>query len=197
MNLAQTYETTILSDSEHSFQALVVPARSMPSGQNSQSDEIFKALELKILHDATPANLARDMAVLLTPELKAGELTDRLIRAANLGSKEEPSPDDAKFAAMICFDTVIPFENSPLSAESLAKLVTHASGPAIGAFVAFVIFGSTPLLFVAVPAGMIICGAAKGVATALEEGLKKRLMHWLKPTKPSPTMRTLHPAKKA
>jgi hypothetical protein len=193
----QTYETTILSNSEHSFQAIVVPARSMPSGQDSQSDQIFKALELRKLHDATPTNLARDMAVLLAPGLTADELSDRLIRAANLDSKEEPSPDDSKFAELICFDTVIPFENSPLGAESLAKLVTNASGPAIGAFVAFVICGSTPLLFVAVPAGMIICGAAKGVATALEEGLKKKLVSWLKPRKPSPTMRTLHPEKKA
>jgi len=137
------------------------------------------------------------MAVLLTPGLMAEELSDRLIRAANLGSNEEPSLDDSKFAELICFDTAIPFENSPLSAESLAKLVTHASGPAIGAFVAFVICGSTPLLFVAVPAGMLICGAAKGVATALEEGLKKKLENWLKPRKPSPTMHTLRPKKKA
>jgi hypothetical protein len=35
-------------------------------------------------------------------------------------------------------------------------------------------------LLITVPAGMIICGAAKGIADALEDGLRDRLMRFLK-----------------
>src|SRR5262245_51923621 len=87
---------------------------------------------------------------------------------------------DMRFAEVIAFDEVVPVEHSPLKAEALATLVTKATGAGLGAFAGFVAFGASPLLLVTVPAGMIICGAAKGVADALESGLRERLMELLR-----------------
>jgi hypothetical protein len=38
----------------------------------------------------------------------------------------------------------------------------------------------TPLLAVAIPAGMVLCGSAPGMIRALESGLKQRLMELAK-----------------
>src|SRR5262249_29369501 len=87
---------------------------------------------------------------------------------------------DLRFAEKVSFEPLIPFEGSPLTSESLAKLATTATGAGFGAFVGFVAFGSGPLLLITVPAGMVICGAAKGIAQALEDGLRDRLLRWIK-----------------
>ena len=102
----------------------------------------------------------------------------------------QPSPDDVRFAEQVSFDRVIPIEESPLSQESLAKLATTASGVGIGAFVGFVAFGSSPLLLITVPAGMIICGAAYAVGQALQEGFKERILSWIKGGKEEETKKT-------
>jgi hypothetical protein len=39
--------------------------------------------------------------------------------------------------------------------------------------------GASPLLFLTVPGGMIVGGAAWGVATALERGLHDKVLRWL------------------
>lgn len=71
------------------------------------------------------------------------------------------------FAEKLCLECDIPFENSSLSAEALVKLVTKATGVGLGAFAGFVAVGASPLLMVAVPAGMVLCGAAMGAPTHL------------------------------
>jgi len=65
--------------------------------------------------------------------------------------------------------------------DVLATLVTRATGAGLGAYIGFVAFGAaSPFLFVTVPSGMIICGAAKGIADALEHGLRDRLTAWIR-----------------
>ena len=83
------------------------------------------------------------------------------------------------FAEYLAFSPVIPFEASPLEAASLAGMLTSASGMSAGAAAGFLAAGPTPLALVTVPAGMIIGGAAAGVARALEEGLRSRIMRRL------------------
>jgi hypothetical protein len=39
---------------------------------------------------------------------------------------------------------------------------------------------NTPLLAVAIPAGMVLCGSAPGMIRALESGLRQRLMELVK-----------------
>jgi hypothetical protein len=84
------------------------------------------------------------------------------------------------FVERLVDEPVIPAEFSPLAGESLAGLL--ARGPvAAGAVVGLVAAGpeSTWLLFIAVPGGMVVFGAANGVATALNVGLRARVLAWL------------------
>lgn len=85
------------------------------------------------------------------------------------------------FAEQVAFTRLIPFEESPFDAHALASIVATGSGTAIGAIVGYLAVGTMipPLLFVTVPLGMIICGAAAGVAKSLEEGLRSRILKLL------------------
>lgn len=81
-----------------------------------------------------------------------------------------------RFAEYLSYADIVPFASSPLELHSLASIAATASPLGIGAAVGFAVFGSSPLLLVGVPAGIIICGAAAGVSRALEEGLRERLL---------------------
>jgi hypothetical protein len=182
VNMLQTYETSILSDdSDHAIHVVVVPKRSLPLSGDFPLETVFQELELTKLAPTDPSNLARHLAVLFSSQLPNHELPQTLASAAMATNPQfQPSPDDIRFAEFVSFERLIPIEESPLSQESLAKLATTASGVGIGAFIGFVAFGSSPFLLITVPVGMIICGAARGVGQALEEGLRDRLVRWLK-----------------
>jgi hypothetical protein len=79
----------------------------------------------------------------------------------------------------VTFGDVVPVELSPLGAESLAGVLTKAGGGAVGLVVGVASSGGTPLLLLTVPAGMILCGAAAGIASALEQGLRRALLRKL------------------
>jgi hypothetical protein len=86
-------------------------------------------------------------------------------------------PNDAEeFVRAVIFEDVVPFEESPLDLTSIAHLVQTASGVGIGAYAGFVVAGPTPLLFIALPVGMLIGGSAAGIARALEAGLEYRIL---------------------
>lgn len=182
MKMLQMYETTIMSDdSPHAMHVVVVPGRSEPMGDSAQPDRLLKALGLTKLAPADASNLAMQLALVLTPGLPAHDVPQALGAAMQGYFPSLPlSPDDVRFAEIAASERLIPFEQSPLSLESLGRLVTTAGGAGVGAYVGFVAFGSGPMLLITVPAGMMICGAARGVAQALEEGLKDRLLTWIK-----------------
>jgi hypothetical protein len=76
------------------------------------------------------------------------------------------------FAQYLTYSPVIPFGSSPLQGKALSELVTAGGvGAAVGAFAS-----DHPLLLLAVPAGIIVCGAARGVADALRIGLRSKLL---------------------
>jgi hypothetical protein len=188
MKLLQLYETTIQSDiSSHAAQFLTVPQRSLPAEPNRSLDDIVEDLDLRKIVEVSPANLAHALALLLSPSA-TNELESQLISVA----KGQVLPDqssaataaDIRFAELIAYSEVVPFENSPLSGQALSKFVMTASGGALGAYAGFVAFGASPLLLIVVPAGMILCGAAKGVADGLEQGLRERILRSFK-TKPN------------
>lgn len=65
----------------------------------------------------------------------------------------------SRFAQHIAYEPVIPFESSPLKGSSLAELLTRggaAAGGAVG------IVEGNVLVVLAVPAGIILVGAARG-----------------------------------
>jgi hypothetical protein len=80
-----------------------------------------------------------------------------------------PSP----LAQYVAYSAVVPFEESPLSNQSLSALV---SGPAqVSAAVGWYTTGDPMILFM-VAGAIIVVGAARGVARALEVGLEIGLL---------------------
>lgn len=80
----------------------------------------------------------------------------------------------SSFAQHIAYAPIVPFEQSPLEAKSLAEVLATA-GPGVGAVVGY-LATDRPLILIVAPAGIIIVGAALGIARALEEGLRQRLL---------------------
>jgi hypothetical protein len=86
-----------------------------------------------------------------------------------------PTREQIAFSEYLICARIVPFESSPLSAESLGSIVM-TTGVGMGAYAGYVVAGHTPLLFVLVPAGMVLFGAAAGIGKALEEGLRERIL---------------------
>ena len=96
-------------------------------------------------------------------------------------SKKRPStqlPKPFVFAEYLTFARVVPFEQPSLSAESLGNILT-AQGRGEAGYMYHEATG-IPLLAVAIPTGMVICGSAPGMIRALESGLRQRLMELVK-----------------
>jgi hypothetical protein len=80
-------------------------------------------------------------------------------------------------------EDVIVLEQSPPSLKSLFSILKEASGVTIGAYIGMATaaaMGNPMLMFVTVPAGMLILGTTKAVASALEQGLYDRVLAALK-----------------
>lgn len=190
MRMLQIFETTIFSDSsEHAIRALVVPKRSFEgSDLVVDAEGIVAALGLQklTLPTITASSLGPAFAVLSSPTVPQTELTAHLMATLQAPVSvpvimpAAVTSLDKDFAEQAAFDNFIPFEMSPISLESIGKLVVSATGAGIGAYAGFVLAGSSPLLLVTIPAGMIICGAAKGIADALEQGLREKLLRFLR-----------------
>jgi hypothetical protein len=160
--LAQTFETTLNDRALGGrLRFITVPRRSL-----LESSNLLSALDLR----------TREFVDSIE-EVESG-----LREALSVDYGYEPVdptaswPDAAGEFVRTCLRAdLIPFEQSPLDLTSIEQLVRTASGTAIGAYVGFIIAGPTPLLLITVPAGMVICGTAAGVARALEAGLYERL----------------------
>jgi hypothetical protein len=73
----------------------------------------------------------------------------------------------------------IVLERSPPFGVPLNNILKGASTLSIGTYVGFEALGGHPLLFLTVPGGIIIVGAAVGIGKALEAGLNKKLKQYL------------------
>jgi hypothetical protein len=91
---------------------------------------------------------------------------------------------DTDFVASFLNENVILIEQLRLPAlTNLASFLQEATGVAIGACVGMAAantLGNRLLLFVTVPFGILIVGSASGVGSALELGLRDRLLKTLK-----------------
>jgi hypothetical protein len=103
-------------------------------------------------------------------------------------AEEEVEKGIRRVARQLAFDDVIPWRDSPLRGEALAGLITKAGAVGTTGFGAFVgsYVGNGPLLLVTVPAGIILVGAASGIAQALREGLHKKVLALLAPESQEP-----------
>ena len=87
-------------------------------------------------------------------------------------------PDVAADFAAFFEEPCIVIEQSPPELASLASLLKQGGGVAVGAFVGLHA-ASGPMLLVTVPAGMLIVGAAAGIGSALEAGLRDLLLKFM------------------
>jgi hypothetical protein len=71
------------------------------------------------------------------------------------------------------FEQEIVIERSPPEALSLASLISHGTNISIGSYLGYTAAGGNiPLMFLTVPAGVIVMGAAIGVSDGLRRGLQ-------------------------
>ena len=181
-NVAQMYETTIAdTTSDLSAHFVTVPARSLGGSSYlyQGSDWPLETLGLLRIADVPFGGVARSLAACLV-----SDNVEEFLRRFEQGFEEETRhsstqlPKPFVFAEYLTFARVIPFEQPSLSADSLGNILT-AQGHGEAGYMYNEETG-TPLLAVAIPAGMVICGSAPGMIRALESGLRHRLMELVK-----------------
>lgn len=196
MNAVQFYES-IVQDNDTNIAAhfIVVPRRSLPVPEGEvesegmspappESENLIGQLGLHPIKQLRPEDITTVLSAILAyaPHLH-GKIVDTSFEAQRQFDLDKiiENPDslnlpkgDKEFISYLVDESIVPMEQSPLSTVSLQNL-GKASGITIGAYMGFVVAGSTPLLFITVPAGMILCGASYGIAFGLQEGLKARI----------------------
>ncbi len=181
-NVAQIYETTIAdTTSDLSAHFVTVPARSLGGSSYlyQGSDWPLETLGLLRIADVPFGGVARSLAACLV-----SDDVEEFLRRFEQGFEEETRHSSAQlpkpfvFAEYLTFARVVPFEQPSLSADSLGNILT-AQGHGEAGYM-YHEETRTPLLAVAIPAGMVICGSAPGMIRALESGLRQRLMELVK-----------------
>lgn len=180
-NVAQIYETTIVDvNSDLSAHFVTVPARSL-GGRSylfQSSDWSLETLGLLRIADVPFGGVARSLAACLV-----SDDIEEFLRKFDQGFEEETKhsstrlPGPFVFAEYLTFARVVPFEQPSLSADSLGNILT-AQGHGEAGYVYHEATG-TPLLAVAIPAGLVICGSAPGMIRTLESGLRQRLVEFV------------------
>jgi hypothetical protein len=181
-NLVQIYETTIAdTTSDLSAHFVTVPARSLGGSSYlyQGSDWPLETLGLLRIADVPFGSVARSLAACLL-----SDNVEEFLRRFEQGFEDVTRhssvqlPKPFVFAEYLTFARVIPFEQPSLSADSLGNILT-AQGHGEAGYM-YHEETRTPLLAVAIPAGMVICGSAPGMIRALGSGLRQRLMELVK-----------------
>jgi hypothetical protein len=209
----QFYETTILTDvSQHTVAVTfgVVPARSLSEQQRAQLDSV-DALARVVGGDVSNAialpnawSLTAAIALMLDPALAPRPAEDDELQAlwAALGADAESGTQFQRFAEpnwwsapravtptppavaeSLLLNSDIPFESSPLAAQSIAAVITAgADAVHVLAVIADV---TAPWLLIAVPAGVILINATHQLGKQDRDGVRDtvgyRLLRWLAP----------------
>jgi hypothetical protein len=181
-NVAQIYETTIADTaSDLSAHFVTIPARSLGGSSYlfEGSDWPLETLGLLRVADVPFGGVARSLAACLV-----SDDVEEFLRKFDQGFEEETKhsstqlPKPFVFAEYLTFARVVPFEQPSLSADSLGNILT-AQGRGEAGYMYHEATG-IPLLAVAIPTGMVICGSAPGMIRALESGLRQRLIELVK-----------------
>jgi len=181
-NVAQIYESTIADiASDLSAHIVTVPARSLGGSSYlfEGSDWPLEMLGLLRIADVPFGGVARSLAACLV-----SDDVEEFLRKFDKGFEEETKhsstqlPKPFVFAEYLTFARVVPFEQPSLSADSLGNILT-AQGRGEAGYM-YHEATKTPLLAVAIPAGIVICGSAPGMIRALESGLRQRLVELVK-----------------
>jgi hypothetical protein len=97
-------------------------------------------------------------------------------------TKEPPNSDYPllSLAERIVEDPVVPFERSPLEALSIKEIISTGSGIGIGAYLGFFAAAGSPLVFLTVPLGMVLCGGAVGFSKGLEQLVYAKMLRLMR-----------------
>ena len=181
-NVAQIYESTIADiASDLSAHIVTIPARSLGGSSYlfEGSDWPLEMLGLLRIADVPFGGVARSLAACLV-----SDDVEEFLRRFQQGFEEETGhsstqlPKSFVFAEYLTFARVVPFEQPSLSADSLGNILT-AQGRGEAGYMYHEVT-KTPLLAVAIPPGMVICGSAPGMIRTLESGLRQRLLELVK-----------------
>jgi hypothetical protein len=180
--ISQVYETTLADvGSDLSAHVVTVPARSLGGGSYlfRVPGGLLGALRLVRISDVPLGGVVHSLAACLVSR-DVAEFLRKFDEGFEAESKYSGTmlPTHFVFAEYLTFARVIPFEWSPLSVDSLGNILT-AQGKGQAGY-AYYEGTETPLLVVAIPAGMVICGSAPGVAKVLEAGLRRKLVNLVK-----------------
>jgi hypothetical protein len=177
MEMVQLYETTVGDrESGQVVRFLSIPGRSIAI-TNETIDHptqipLADALGIHELHPVRPSDLAKAILLMLRAE-DATNVENLQAQAVLTQFFQAQSPTDPlmSFAEQIAYTDLIPFEESPVGLVSLAsKAAKLANSPvALGAFIGVIAGGTSPFVLIAVPAGIILCGAAKVISEALDK----------------------------
>ena len=181
-NVVQIYETTIADTTSNlSAHFVTVPARSLGGSSYlyEGSDWPLETLGLLRIADVPFGGVARSLAACLV-----SDDVETFVRKFHQGFEEETShssvqlPEPFMFAEYLTFARVIPSEQPSLSADSLGNILTAQVQGEAG----YMYHEETriPLLAIAIPSDMVLCGSAPGMIRALESGLRQRLMELVK-----------------
>jgi hypothetical protein len=177
-NVTQIYETTIADNaSDLSAHIVTIPARSLGGSSYLFQGSVWPLETLGLLRiaDVPFGGVARSLAACLV-----SDDVEEFLRKFQQDFEEETIhsstqlPKPFVFAEYLTFARVVPFEQPSLSADSLGNILT-AQGHGEAGYMYHEATG-TPLLAVAIPAGMVICGSAPGMIRTLESGLRQRLI---------------------
>lgn len=176
--VAQVYETTVVDGvSGLSAHFVVVPARSL-GGESylfRREEGPFEAFGLQELADIPAGGVVRSLAGCLT-----SSDADEFLRKFDEGFAEVAEhssvhlPPAFAFAEYLTFARVIPFEWSAFTADSLGNLLT-AQGHGQAAYASYE-GTDAPVLAIAIPAGILLCGSAGKLQEALRAGLRDRIL---------------------
>src|ERR671910_525144 len=181
-NVAQIYETTIADTTSNLAAHIVtVPARSLGGSSYlfEGSDWPLEMLGLLRIADVPFGGVARSLAACLV-----SDDVEEFLRRFEQGFEDLTRHSSAQlpkpfvFAEYLTFARVIPFEQPSLSADSLGNILT-AQGHGDAGYT-YHEETRTPVLAVAIPAGMVICGSTSGMVRALESDLRQQIMQLVK-----------------
>jgi hypothetical protein len=165
----QFYETQIANrDMGEGFAFITVPARSL-MGMPETARDVAEALEVDDVRDLEPAEpwglpFLIDAALGRVPEFPWIPEPPWIWERGGERRGRTPTP----FAQYLVYESLIPFEASPLESKSLAALLV----PGSGASAAAAYYMGHPILIVVVPAGILLGYAVKGIGEGLQIGLR-------------------------
>ena len=169
----QIFETTVvLEDGETSGVFISVPWSRSRFQVRTDLEQVAEVLGVQVLRPLAMEEIVPAMALTLATPADAA--------AAALGSNWSPGEQLSDASERLIQEALVVTENSPPELSPLSTVLTKnlTSGVAMGALAGLVSAWGTPLVLITVPGGIILGGAAEGVAHGLRRGLRKRIERW-------------------